>query len=213
MNTVIIIMEAAALACMLSLDAFVASFAYGSNRIKIPFSSVQIINIICAATLGLSLLAGSFIQQYIPPALTTAICFTILFILGIMKLLDYLTKSIIRNHSGISREIKFSMLNFRFILSLYADPERADVDASKVISPAEAASLAVALSLDGIAVGFAAAFGNVNGPAVVISALVMGMLAVLLGCRLGNKLARSLKFNLSWVSGVFLIALAFLKLL
>jgi len=36
------------LVCALSLDAFVASFAFGTQKIKIPFFSVLLINTICA---------------------------------------------------------------------------------------------------------------------------------------------------------------------
>lgn len=195
-----------ALSC--SLDAFVASFAYGSNRIKIPLMSNHIINLICTCMLGFSLLVGSVVRDYIPDGVTVWVSFIVLFILGITKLLDCFTKSIIRKYDVIDKEIKFSMFNLKFILRLYADPEAADVDASKTISPSEAAALAVSLSLDGIAIGFGAALGSINILAVLITTLIVNMAAVTLGCYLGNKIARRAPFNLSWISGVILIALA-----
>ncbi|QUH21516.1 sporulation membrane protein YtaF [Alkaliphilus sp. B6464] len=200
------------LASALSMDAFVSGFAYGSNKIKIPMLSVQIINIICSSILGISLLVGTVLKQYIPSWLTLAICFIILFTLGVVKLLDSVTKSIIRKHNHLDKEIEFSMFNFKFILNLYANPEEADVDASKVISPIEASSLAIALSLDGMAIGFGAALGNINALAVFLCSLVTDAAAIILGCYIGNKIARKLSFNLSWLSGVLLIILAFLKL-
>lgn len=201
------------LASALSMDAFVASFAYGSNKIKIPMLSIQIINIVCSSILGISLLVGTLVKQYIPDWLTIMICFTILFVLGIAKLLDSIIKSIIRKYNNFNKEIEFSMFNIKFILSLYANPEDADIDSSRIISPMEASSLAIALSLDGLAVGFGAALGNVNGLAIFLSSLVTNAIAVILGCYLGNKIARKLSFNLSWLSGILLIFLAFLKLL
>lgn len=45
-SLVYIIFEAVILASALSIDAFVACFAYGSKNIKIPFTSVQVINIV-----------------------------------------------------------------------------------------------------------------------------------------------------------------------
>ena len=206
------ILEAIILASALSLDAFVASFAYGSRKIKIPFKSVQIINLICSAITGLSLLAGSILRQYIPDWLTVTISFSILFILGIVKLLDSITKSIIRKHNNLNKEIKFSLFNLKFILNLYANPEEADIDRSRILSPVEAASLAIALSLDGITVGLGAAIGNVNGLAVFICSLITNMTAILLGCFAGNKIAGKTHFNLSWLSGLILIILAFSKL-
>ncbi len=47
--------ESLLLVLAVSLDAFVASIAYGTNKIKIPFASATIINIICSSVLGLSL--------------------------------------------------------------------------------------------------------------------------------------------------------------
>lgn len=208
----IMILEALILSSALSLDAFVASFAYGSKKIKIPFKSAQAINLICSAITGLSLLAGTILRQYIPVWLTTAISFAVLSLLGLAKLLDSITKSVIRKHTHLSREIKFSLLNFKFILHLYADPEDADVDDSKILSMAEAASLAIALSLDGITVGLGAALGNVNGLAVFFCSLATEMIAVMLGNFAGNKVARKTPFNLSWLSGLILLALAVTKL-
>ena len=211
----IIILEAAVIASSLSLDAFAAGFAYGSNKIKIPFLSVQIINIICSAIIGISFLAGSIVKECIPHWVTVAVCFIILFTLGLIKLLDGVTKSIIRKYAGLSKELKFSLFNFRFILKLYADPEDADADFSKTISPVEAASISLALSLDGIAVGFGAAFGSANnfiGLAVVLFSLVTNMAAIMSGCYLGGKIAGKINFNLSWAAGVILIILAFSKL-
>lgn len=212
MGVILIILEAAALASALSIDTFAASFAYGSNKIKIPLSSIQIISLICSAMLGLSLLAGAYVSRFIPGWLTNTICFSILFLLGMTKLLDSFTKSIIRKYNSVRKQIRFSMFNFRFVLSLYADPEAADQDHSKTISPAESASLAVALSLDGIAVGFGAALGNVNVLAVVLCSLVANALAALLGVYLGGKTVEKIPFNLSWVSGAILILMAFAKL-
>jgi len=207
-----VILEAIVLASALSLDAFVASFAYGSKKIKIPFKSAMIINLICSAITGLSLWLGTILRQYIPDLLTVMISFTILFILGMIKLLDSITKSFIRKHAEFNKEVRFSLLNLKFILNLYADPEKADIDNSKTLSPVEAASLAIALSLDGITVGLGAAIGNVNGLAVFIASLTTDLIAVLLGCYIGNKFAKKTPFNLSWISGVILIVLAFSKL-
>lgn len=213
MKIVLMILEAVILASSLSLDAFFASFAYGSNKIKIPFSSAMIINVVCGVILGISLFTGALIRPWLSPDISSCICFLILFLIGMIKLLDNITKSFIRKHGNLSKDLHFSLLNFRFVLNVYADPEKADADSSKSISPAEAFSLAIALSLDGMAVGFGAALGNVNGLAVFLSSLVTGGTAVLLGSFLGNKIASRLRFNVSWVSGVILILLAVQKIL
>ena len=204
---------AAAIALSCSVDAFSASFAYGGGKIKIPMLSNHIINLTCSLVLGASLLAGTLVRPFLPEMLTVWISFGILFILGSIKLLDSITKSIIRKYSGINRQIKFSMFNFKFILSLYANPEKADVDASRSISPGEAAALAVSLSLDGIGVGFGAALGSVSVWMVIAASLLFNMIAISSGCFLGERVSRRVPFNASWIGGAILIAMAFVGLL
>ena len=205
--------EAALLASSLSLDAFTAGLAYGTNKTKIPFGSAQIINLICSAITGLSLFAGAALRPYLPQGLTLAIAFTVLFIIGLSKLLDSITKSIIRKHSRIHKKFNGSFLNFKFVLNLYANPEAADVDSSKSISPSEAVLLALSLSLDGIAVGFGAALANVNSLYVLLWSLITDLLFLFAGHFIGQKIASKTQLNLSWLSGVVLIGLAISKLL
>lgn len=212
MRVAIILLEAAILASSLSLDAFIASFAYGSNRIKIPFSSVLVIDLVCGGILGASLFLGTLLRPYLSPGVSNLVCFLILFAIGVVKLLDNLTKTLIRKHGGLSKDIRFSLLNLRFVLNVYADPEKADADCSKSISFAEAVSLSIALSLDGMAVGFGAALGDVNSAAVFLASLLTNAAAVLLGAHIGNRVASSLRFHVTWLSGAILIVMAVLKL-
>jgi len=207
------LLGAAAIAFSVSLDAFAAAFAYGCKKIEIPLLSALIINIICTATVGLSFMFGSAVAHFIPGWVAVGLSFSILFVIGIAKLLDSITKAIIRKHAGISKEIKLSLFNFKFILGLYADPETADVDASKSISSKEAAVLAVSLSLDGFAVGFGAALLDFSVVAIVLFSLLANGLSLWLGGLFGNKAAKSLRFNISWLAGVILICLALIQLL
>jgi len=207
------ILGAAAIAVSISLDAFAAAFAYGCKKIKIPLSSALIINLICTAVIGLSFIVGWALYDFIPGWFAAFLSFIILFALGIVKLLDSITKTIIRRHSDINKEIKLSLFNFKLILRLYADPEVADVDESKSISSNEAAVLAVSLSLDGFAVGFGAALLGFNMWAILLFSLLANGMALWLGGIIGNKAARKLRFNISWLAGVILIGLAVMQIL
>ncbi len=206
------LIEAWVLAAALSVDAFVASFAYGSSRIRIPLLSVLIMDVIGAGTLTLSLAMGNWVQGFLPEWMTSRICFLVLLVLGLIKLLDGVVKSLIRRFGRRSAKLNFSLCSLRFVLTVYADPETADLDQSNVISPGEAASLALALSLDGLAVGFGAAMGDVNDLAAVGATLVINALAILAGAWLGNRAAGKLPFPVSWLGGVILIVIAVLKL-
>lgn len=207
------VLEAGILALSLSIDVFAAGFAYGGRRIRIPAVSVLVVTLICASVTGLSLLFGAVVRPFLPPWLATAAAFTILFVIGVAKLLDSVTKSIIRKHAGISKEIQVSMFNFRFILRLYANPEDADVDASTTISPREATALALALSLDGMAAGFGAALISVNAAYVFLWSLATTAAFMAAGQLIGRKAAQKLPGVASLLSGAVLIGLAFFKLL
>ena len=139
-------LDAILLVLALSIDAFVASLAYGTSKIKIPFKSAMVIDVVCAAILGIALLAGGLVSQIIPKDVTVGMCFTLLIILGSMKLGSSTLKALLKPNGSISQNYEFRICEFRFFLNLYVDSTVADVDHSKVLSPKEAVSLAVALS-------------------------------------------------------------------
>lgn len=204
------ILESILFITALSTDAFVASLAYGSNKIKIPFFSMQVIAGICTGILAISLLLGTFLSSYLSAELLKFISFFILFIMGVIKLMDNIIKSIIDKHS-INKSIKFSLLNLNFILNVYANPKEADLDQSKTLSPREAVSLAVALSIDSLIAGVGAALGNVNFIIMIITSLLLSTISIKSGELIGNKISEKSPFQLSWLSGVLLIFLAFFK--
>ena len=212
MRTFQIILEAAAIAAALSVDAFVAGFAYGARQIRMSRRSILLINLICSAIVGLSLGLGSLVAGFLPEGLQRSLCFGLLFVLGLVKLLDSIVRAAIRRYGNLDGKLNFSLFSLRFVLHVYADPAAVDLDHSKSISPAEAASLALALSLDGAAAGFGAALGQASIPAVVIASLVANQLTLQLGSWLGERLSRRLNMSLSWLGGVILLLLALSKL-
>ncbi len=205
-------LEAFLLVAALSVDALVSGFAYGADRIKIPLMSVGIISAVCSGILAAALFLGRAIGGLLPAGLASGICFAILLLLGLVKLFDSGVKGFIRKHNGLNKKISFSAFSLGFILHIYADPEEADKDRSKTLSPAEAASLAIALSFDGLAVGFGAGIASVNPFMAIGFSLVTTAACVLLGSLAGNRLARRTSLDLTWLGGAILIVLAALKL-
>jgi len=202
-----------AIAVSISIDALAVAFAYGTKKIKIPLLSLFIITLVCTAVIGIALLLGTALVHYLPETLLIWVSFLILFIIGLVKLFDSITKSIIRRYTQINKEIKLSVFNFKLVLHLYADPEAADADTSKCISAKEAVVLATSLSLDGFALGIGAAIIGVNGWALVALTLFSGFAALLLGGWLGQTAAEKLRFNISWLAGAILICLAIIQVL
>ena len=206
------ILEALILAAAISVDALAASFAYGSQKIRIPVRSLFVVSLICSVVLGLTLLVGAQMGEWIGARSAAMLSFTILFGLGLIRICDSWLKNWIRKRRDLSGQIKFSAFNLKFILQVYADPKAADADGSRVLSVGEAAVLAVALSLDGIAAGLGAGLFGAGAWITTGAAFLLTLTAVATGCRLGGRLAAKLTADISWISGGLLILLAVLQL-
>lgn len=197
----------------LCMDAFVASIAYGAGGIHIDWKRIGIMNGISAACLGAALGFGTVINLLIPKRLTDAICFTSLFLLGLIRLSDSLIKNYINHHCEIRKDIHFSFSNLRFILSIYGNPVAADCDQNRTLSLKETACFGLAMSIDSLAAGTFAAFMEVPVLGTLLTAFVFGSVAMGCGQLLGRRLAVRLKWDVSWVSGGLFLVLAFLRVM
>lgn len=130
----------------LCLDSFAASFVYGAERVRIPAASVAVLSGLSTAVLILSLLLGSGVGHIVPQRLTELFCFLILFLIGFVKLFDGALKSLIRRFPLPEKRLKFSVSQFHFILTVYADPAAANEEDISVLSPSEALFLGLSLS-------------------------------------------------------------------
>lgn len=199
------------MAAALSVDAFLAFFAYGSQKIRVPALSVLTVGLLCGGILLAALLVGDVIAPYIGERTASVLSLVVLVLLGLARLFDSSLKRWIRKSQGGKGRLEFTALNLRFILNVYADPQMADVDRSQALSPKEAAALSIALSLDGVAAGLGAGVMGVHIGASVIIFVILTVLAVKGGASLGNRMAEKLPWDVSWISGVLLICLALFK--
>ena len=83
-----IIIEIILLVTALSADSFTASVSYGLSNIRIGFFRSLLISIVCSIFLLASVLLADFAEDYIPKILTTIGSFGILFVTGLIKLLQ-----------------------------------------------------------------------------------------------------------------------------
>ncbi|WP_224034012.1 sporulation membrane protein YtaF [Clostridium gelidum] len=206
-------LESLLLVSSLCIDSFVASIAYGTSKIRIPPLSAIIINLICTLTLACSLLIGSIFKSFLPGNLPTILGFLLLMAIGIYRLFEYIFKAYISKCSKSSSPLTFKIFDFQFILQVYADEIKADFDNSKCLNVKESFYLALALSLDSLAVGFGSSLCNINYMEVLMLCFVIGMLCVSLGVYLGRKFSQKVHLELSWLSGVLLILLAIIRVL
>ena len=136
-----------------------------------------------------------------------------LMFLGVYYLFESLVKTFLEKKSDSSPKLKFKLFNVWFIIDIYIDETKADLDNSKILSSKEALYLAIALSLDSLAIGFGSSLGNINYLNVILLSLVSDMIAIWLGLFIGRKFVEKSKLNLSWLAGIILIILAVLKLI
>ena len=206
-------LEALLLVAALCLDTLVSGFSLGMNGIRVPFSSAAIVSGVCSAILAASLYLGGALKTILPAGTARLLSFFILFLLGLTRLLDSLIKQFILTRRNGQANLKFHFLSLQFILHIYADSVEADVNHSKTISAGEAASLAIALSLDGLVAGVGAGITNASYLEMIGYSVCLNLLAVLLGCLIGKRLAAKSKADLSWIGGVVLLGLAVSKLI
>ncbi|MCH5200632.1 MAG: manganese efflux pump [Oscillospiraceae bacterium] len=83
-----IIIEVILLVAALSADSFAASVSYGLSNIRIGFFRSLLISLVCSAFLLVSVLLADLAEDYIPAILTTFGSFAILFVTGLVKLLQ-----------------------------------------------------------------------------------------------------------------------------
>ena len=197
----------------LCIDTFVTSIVYSSNKIKIPVVSGLIIDTICSLFLAISLFFGYLIKDFIPINIASTISFLLLLILGVYRLFEAFFKNLIKKYYDKGSPLTFKIFEFKFILQIYADEVKADLDESKILSPKEAFFLAVALSLDTLTVGFGCSLGTVNYLATVLLSFLVGALLLVLGGYVGKNISKNYNLNLSWLSGVLLIILAFIRII
>ena len=206
-------LESILLVLSLCVDACVASFAYGTNKIKIPIKSNIILTTISTIFLMISIGIGSFIQEFLPKDFAQIICFIILFLLGFMRLFEGLLKNYLNKKALSPNNIEMTLFNFKLVLNVYADATLADLDHSKSLNSREALYLGIALSLDSLIVGLGAALAPVSFLQVIFLSIVFHFIAIILGCFIGSKCAERINIDLSWLSGAILILLALLKVL
>ena len=196
----------------LCLDSFVASIAYGTDKINIPIKSSILINFVCSLFLSISLLGGNIFKDFISAKLASNFSFVILFSLGFYRFFEAIFKNYFRKYSNKNKPIMFKLFDFRFMLNVYVDEIKADFDNSKTLTLKEAFYLSSALSLDSLAVGFGISLINDNYIQIVLLTFVMGIISISSGVYLGKKFSNFSNINFSYLSGMILMIIAFGKI-
>ncbi|NLJ79273.1 MAG: sporulation membrane protein YtaF, partial [Tissierellia bacterium] len=87
-----------------------------------------------------------------------------------------------------------------------------DFDNSKTLNLKEALYLGIALSLDSLAIGFGFSLRRINCLGIIFFSLIANMIAIWGGLAIGKRFVEKTEIDLSWLAGVILLILAFLRL-
>ena len=193
------------LALLVSFDICLAAASFCNSGIKIPAVSAVVISLSGSLILSISLGFSEILSKHISPAIFNVLGMIVLSVIGLATIL----KSLIRN---LAKKGIFPLKkgNTCIIAGLCLDDTAADTDNSKILSPCEAAILALASSFDSAAMGLSCGSSEMIPLRAAVFTFFAGSAALFLGNIIGKKIS-SLKHDFSWLGGVFLIIFAFFQ--
>ena len=203
------------LAFAVSIDGFVAGIAYGLKNISMPITSLLIVCVTTIACTGAAMAAAYVLGTIINTQLATLLGALVLIMIGLFTLFqEYFLKDAndsLRNGEVVSPKLTFSI--GRLVISIMADPEKADIDHSQLISPLEALFLGLALGVDNMVATFAAALIE---PLPLYTPLLMGFIQILViaaGIYTSKRFVTDMfKKSFSYLPGIILIILGLIRL-
>lgn len=197
-------------ALAVSLDGFAAGVTYGMRKIKISNAGLFTINFLSVLAVFLSLAAGRLLAGMVAPVVARRTGAVLLFLLGLRTLFQSRRQK--KKRAEGERELKLRLHFFGFIVEVFREPEKADVDLSGHLSLLEAAFLGLALALDALAAGFALAF---SGPVPVWTPFLVGGVQFVMikgGDIFGRRFClKGTKGSASYLPALLLIGLGLVK--
>lgn len=195
------------IAVILCFDTYLAAAAYCNSGIRIPAFSAGIIAFSGAAVLGISAAVSGIIGGFFPCAALNFAGTAVLVTIGVLTVLKSIFRRTVKRLSE-SGEMSLKIGKSPLVVKIYLDDTSADIDDSKVLSAAEACSLALAGSLDSAAIGLSC--GDLAPLKASALTFLCGAAALFLGNISGKRIS-SLGLDLSWVGGLLLIFFAFIS--
>lgn len=191
-----------------SLDAFGAAFSYRIHNVKVPFTSVLTISSLCSAILIFAIVMGEQLFSFISLPVAKYINFFVLFSIGFYKLFEPM---IIKYMKKKIHSTSIPIHSFDFLKTVYVEPLSSDLDNNDELSPKESVSLAFILSLDCFFAGLFSSYPTTYIPFILFSIMTLSILSLFIGAFLGHHITKKSPYNLSWLGGLLLMILAFIR--
>ncbi|QUH25521.1 sporulation membrane protein YtaF [Serpentinicella alkaliphila] len=210
-------LESILIAIAISIDSLSVGIAYGVKKIKVPFPSLIILDILSVTLLGLGFFAGNILLKLVPEIWTQVIGGGILFIMGsyllIQGWINYKYPS--ENIVGPTPIAVISIESLGIAINILRDPSRVDLDISGIIDTKEAVLLGIALAIDSLAVGVAVAVPSIY--LIIFTLLlvaIINIVFILIGITIGkNLIANKFKEKTAFLPGFILISLGLFRLI
>ena len=231
------------LACAVSLDGFGVGVTYGLRRIRIPLLSILIIACCSGFVIGVSMVAGQWLSNYLSPVAGQWIGAIILIGIGLFAIIQFVRRvgnetedrqengqqkidepGIGSSDEGLSIEEQqtlsptmvmiVELKRLGIVIHILRKPQAADMDRSGTISASEAILLGCALSLDAFGAGLGAALLGFSPLWTSLLIAVASGSFLLIGLRVGFRFATSNRMRaLSLLPGLILVLMGILKLM
>lgn len=186
-----------------SLDGFGVGVTYGMKKTKVPLAALFIIMLCSGIVVLLSMTIGDVLKTFISPNHATMIGGLILIFLGLFSLFNLVRSNTTKTDTEINNDKRLN--RFRAVLST---PDRADLDASGIISPGEAFLLGMALALDAFGAGLGAAIIGYSPWITAVSVAFMSGIFLFCGIQIGLLLIKNKHMQkLSYLPPIILISL------
>ena len=189
-------------------DAFLACFAYGAEKVRIPVKSALLMGGIGTGVLLVSMLLSAPFRQLLPEKACQTAGSVLLLLIGLLSVCQNSLKAFLSSKQDARKKLRFKWAGISFALTVYLDETQADADRSKTLSVKEAAVLGLVLSLDSLGIGFGSGFTEHHYLYLTLLSLLLHPAAILLSYRLGRKAAGKLPGACSVLGGVMLMGIA-----
>ena len=191
-----------------SVDSLTDGFSYGASRVHIKLVSAVFLVFIPSAFITLMTQAGSLLFSLFPSAVLSLLSFLLLFFLGCEKLLESLIRHLARACPDIIGNWTCKIKQLNIIFTIYFSPEEANRQEVQILSGKEAFFLSLALSLDSMFASMAFSCQVTSLLFLFFAAAFFHFLLFSLGYLSGLLVSKKVSFDLSWLSGLFLLLLA-----
>lgn len=191
-----------------SLDSMTAGFSYGTKRVHVQILSLFLLVSIPAIFITLADILGTLTGRLLPDSFLSVLSFLLLFFLAAAKLFESLIRHLAKKHPSLIGNRGWHIKDLNIIFTVYLSPEIANQTDPQILSAKEAFVLSLALSLDSVLVGMAFSTVAIPRLLLLISAMLFNLILFSIGYLCGRLLSHALPMDLSWLSGLCLLALA-----